>query len=70
MFGALGNTARLQWTLRRDYVILGGFAGLFMVSDHLLIRRTEATLRSLGLVHGGNQMRELSSHQRYLENKQ
>ena len=67
MFGALGNTLRLQWSLRRDFVILGGFAGLYMVSDHLLIRRTEAALRSVGLIHGGNVMKELTSHQRYLE---
>ena len=70
MFGGLGRTARLQWTLRRDFVILGGFAGLYMIHDHLLIRRTENVLRGLGLLHGGNQMRELTNHVRHLEKEQ
>ena len=41
----------MQYAVHKDFIWLGGFAFIYMNADHMIIKRTEQRLRSLGLIH-------------------
>jgi len=50
----LARQIRLQDAMRKDVIVLGGFAFFYMNADHMILQRTEQKLTALGLYHQGN----------------
>ena len=44
---------RLQYAMRKDVIWVGGMVVFGYSADHLILQRTENTLRRLGLMHQG-----------------
>ena len=51
MLGGVSRQLRLQYAMRKDVIWLGGIAFFYLNADHLIIKRTDAKLRSLGIMH-------------------
>ena len=51
MLGGLTRQMRLQYAVHNNIIVLGGLAFVYMNADHMIVKRTEQRLRSLGLLH-------------------
>ena len=51
MLQGITRQLRLQYAMRKDVLWLGGIGFFAMNADHLILQRTEAKLRALGLMH-------------------
>ena len=52
---------KLQYAMRKHYIWLAGMGAFYMSADHLILQRSEAKLRALGLVHQGNMQAQFST---------
>ena len=69
MFYTAARTAKLQWKSKKDYVFLAGAGLFYFQSDHLFIRRCENGLRTVGIVHEGNTMKQFNGNARDFANR-
>lgn len=45
---------KLQYAMRKHYIWMAGMTAFYFSADHLIIQRTEAKLRALGLIHSAS----------------
>lgn len=60
VFQGVARQMKLQYAMRKHYVWLAGMGAFFFSADHLILQRSEAKLRTLGLIHQGNMQAQFS----------